>query len=153
MRKLTNTLSPSPKGFQSPKFSDSDFWEVRGLGRPKSSAICPLCIRCFKSRQVPTRCHKVATGQFQEKRRKIPHTYILGELPTGTFWCLVSRSRIKLSLFLFGRLGCSSTTFSAQLTACHRDLARHFKTDPNETVAIWFGYPKKTLFEPTVSTG
>jgi hypothetical protein len=37
-----NTLSPSPKGFQSPKFSDSDFREVRGLGlglgRPKSSA-------------------------------------------------------------------------------------------------------------------
>jgi septin 7 len=41
MRKLTNTLSPSPKGFQSPKFSDSDFREVRSLGlelgRPKSS--------------------------------------------------------------------------------------------------------------------
>jgi hypothetical protein len=39
MRKQTNTLSPSPKGFQSPKFSDSDFREVRGLGlgRPKSS--------------------------------------------------------------------------------------------------------------------
>jgi hypothetical protein len=41
MRKLTNTLSPSPKGFQSPKFSDSDFREGRGLGlglgRPKSS--------------------------------------------------------------------------------------------------------------------
>jgi hypothetical protein len=28
MRKQTNTLSPSPKGFQSPKFSDSDFREV-----------------------------------------------------------------------------------------------------------------------------
>jgi hypothetical protein len=39
MRKQTNTLSPSPKGFQSPKFSDSDFREVRGLGRPKTSAI------------------------------------------------------------------------------------------------------------------
>jgi hypothetical protein len=39
MRKQTNTLNPSPKGFQSPKFSDSDFREVRGLGlgRPKSS--------------------------------------------------------------------------------------------------------------------
>jgi hypothetical protein len=39
MRKQTYTLSPSPKGFQSPKFSDSDFREVRGLGlgRPKSS--------------------------------------------------------------------------------------------------------------------
>jgi hypothetical protein len=35
----TNMLSPSPKCFQSPKFSDSDFREVRGLGlgRPKSS--------------------------------------------------------------------------------------------------------------------
>jgi hypothetical protein len=35
----TNTLNPSPKCFQSPKFSDSDFREVRGLGlgRPKSS--------------------------------------------------------------------------------------------------------------------
>jgi hypothetical protein len=33
------TRSPSPKGFQSPKFSDSDFREVRGLGlgRPKCS--------------------------------------------------------------------------------------------------------------------
>jgi hypothetical protein len=39
MRKQTNTLSPSPKGFQSPKFSESDFREIRGLGlgRPKSS--------------------------------------------------------------------------------------------------------------------
>jgi hypothetical protein len=39
MRKQTNTLSPSPKGFQSPKFTDSDFREVCGLGRPKSSAF------------------------------------------------------------------------------------------------------------------
>jgi hypothetical protein len=39
MRKQTNTLSPSPKGFQSPKFSDSDFREVRGLGSPKSSNV------------------------------------------------------------------------------------------------------------------
>jgi hypothetical protein len=37
---MLTSLSPSPKGFQSPKFSDSDFREVRGLGlgRPKSSA-------------------------------------------------------------------------------------------------------------------
>jgi hypothetical protein len=35
----TENTSPSPKwGFQSPKFSDSDFRDVRGLGRPKSSA-------------------------------------------------------------------------------------------------------------------
>jgi hypothetical protein len=43
MRKQTNTLSPSPKGFQSPKFSDSDFSKVRvlglGLGRPKALAV------------------------------------------------------------------------------------------------------------------
>jgi hypothetical protein len=44
MRKQTNTLSPSPKGFQSPKFSDSDFREVRGLGRPKSSVISAYLI-------------------------------------------------------------------------------------------------------------
>jgi hypothetical protein len=46
MRKLTNTLSLSPKGFQSPKFSDSGFREVRGLGlgRPKSSAVSPRCL-------------------------------------------------------------------------------------------------------------
>jgi hypothetical protein len=44
MRKQTNTLSPCPKGFQSPKFSDSDFSEVcgLGLGRPKSSAVSIL---------------------------------------------------------------------------------------------------------------
>jgi hypothetical protein len=60
MRKQTNTLSPSPKGFQSPKFSDSDFSEVCGLGRPKSSGFesfesfksfesfqCFKCFECF----------------------------------------------------------------------------------------------------------
>jgi hypothetical protein len=30
MRKQTNSESESPKGFLSPKFSDSDFREVRG---------------------------------------------------------------------------------------------------------------------------
>jgi hypothetical protein len=35
---LADEQHMSPKGFQSPKFSDSDFREVRGLGRPKSSA-------------------------------------------------------------------------------------------------------------------
>lgn len=30
----------------------------------------------------------------------------------------------------YRHIGCSSTTFSAQLTVCHRDLKRHFKTDP-----------------------
>jgi hypothetical protein len=40
--------------------------------------------------------------------------------------------------FIMGRsllIWCSSTTFSGQLTACLRDLARYFKTDPTETVA------------------
>jgi hypothetical protein len=48
MSKQTNTLRPSPKGFQSPKFSDSDFREVRGLGLglgpPKSSSYIHLKI-------------------------------------------------------------------------------------------------------------
>jgi hypothetical protein len=44
MRKQTNTLSLSPKGFQSPKFSDSDFREVRG--RPKSSGKYPIRDHC-----------------------------------------------------------------------------------------------------------
>jgi hypothetical protein len=40
MRKLTNTLSPSPKGFQSPKFSDSDS-DVR-------KALAPGYHRCTR---------------------------------------------------------------------------------------------------------
>jgi hypothetical protein len=49
-------------------------------------------------------------------------------------------------------LGYSSSTFSAKLTACHCNLARHIKTDPAETVAFRFGY---RVFEPidTVETG
>jgi hypothetical protein len=43
-------------------------------------------------------------------------------------------------------LGRSSTAFSAQLTACLRDLARHFKTDPTETVALSFGISENTVF-------
>jgi hypothetical protein len=100
MRKLTNTLSLSPKGFQGPKFSDSDF--------------------------------------------RLPRTRTSEKL-----WC-------------------SSTTSSAQLTACLRDparnvktdqratvnvekyglsnLARHFKTDLTETVTLCFGYPKTPCF-------
>jgi hypothetical protein len=63
MRKQTNMLSPSPKGFQSPKISDSDFREVRGLGlgRPKSSGqgnlynilAKPLCSVCAVSPPKP----------------------------------------------------------------------------------------------------
>jgi hypothetical protein len=36
----------------------------------------------------------------------------------------------------FFTIGCSSTTFSAQLTACLRDFKRDFKTDPTEAVTI-----------------
>jgi hypothetical protein len=36
------------------------------------------------------------------------------------------------------QIGCSSNTYSAQLTACLRDLVRH----PTETVALCFGYTK-----------
>jgi hypothetical protein len=45
---------------------------------------------------------------------------------------------------------CSSTTFSAQLTACLSDVARHFKTDTTETVAFYFGIRtrKHRVFEP-----
>jgi hypothetical protein len=39
---INKQTRPSPMGFQSPKFSDSDFREVRGLGRPKSSAYWVL---------------------------------------------------------------------------------------------------------------
>jgi hypothetical protein len=44
---------------------------------------------------------------------------------------------------------------SALMTACLCDLARHFKTEPTETVALCFGYPKTLrVLEPidTVST-
>jgi hypothetical protein len=58
MRKETNTLSPSPKGFLSPKFSDSDFREVRGLGlgRPKSSALTPKKSGQFGVKTTAVKC-------------------------------------------------------------------------------------------------
>jgi hypothetical protein len=37
---------------------------------------------------------------------------------------------------------CSSTQEDSLPSACLRGLARHFKTDPTETVALCFGYPK-----------
>jgi hypothetical protein len=41
---------------------------------------------------------------------------------------------------------CSSIQqFSVQLTACLRDLVRHFKTEPTETVAFCFGIPENTV--------
>jgi hypothetical protein len=37
---------------------------------------------------------------------------------------------------------CSSTQEDGSPSACLRGLARHFKTEPTETVALCFGYPK-----------
>jgi hypothetical protein len=37
---------------------------------------------------------------------------------------------------------CSSTQEDSLPSACLRGMARHFKTEPNETVAFCFGYPK-----------
>jgi hypothetical protein len=34
---------------------------------------------------------------------------------------------------------------SAQLTACLRDLTRHLKTEPTDTVAFCFGTPENTV--------
>jgi hypothetical protein len=36
-------------------------------------------------------------------------------------------------------IGCSSTMSTAQFNACHRDQARHFKTEATETVRLCFG--------------
>jgi hypothetical protein len=36
-------------------------------------------------------------------------------------------------------ISCSSTTFSAQMSECFRYLARHFKTNPTETVRSVLG--------------
>jgi hypothetical protein len=44
MRKQTNTLSPSPKGFQSPKFSDSDFREVLDLDSDVRKALVKIIL-------------------------------------------------------------------------------------------------------------
>jgi hypothetical protein len=72
MRKQTNTLSPSPKGFQSPKFSDSDIREVRGLGlglgRPKSSdQLTMMALLCFFS-LYPTVAHYLLARPTQDPR-------------------------------------------------------------------------------------
>jgi hypothetical protein len=37
---------------------------------------------------------------------------------------------------------CSSSQVDSSPSACLRGLARHFKTEPTETVALCFGYPK-----------
>jgi hypothetical protein len=39
---------------------------------------------------------------------------------------------------------CSSTQEDSSPSACLRGLARHFKTEPTETVALCFGNPKTT---------
>jgi hypothetical protein len=58
MRKQTKKLSP--RGFQSPKFSDLDFREVRGFGRPKSSAPPPFAHKDLEFQQhivIPFKKH------------------------------------------------------------------------------------------------
>jgi hypothetical protein len=42
-------------------------------------------------------------------------------------------------------LPCTSTTFSAQLTACRCDMGRHLKTEPTKTVEFCFGYPSQLI--------
>jgi hypothetical protein len=54
MRKQTNTLSPSPKGFQSPKFSDSDFREVRDSDMDVQKAL----LYCHAQGDIVGRVHK-----------------------------------------------------------------------------------------------
>jgi hypothetical protein len=39
MRKQTNTLSPSPKGFQSPNFSDSDWTSEKSADSDSDSDV------------------------------------------------------------------------------------------------------------------
>jgi hypothetical protein len=39
-------------------------------------------------------------------------------------------------------LCCSSTQEDSLPSACLRGMARHLKTEPTETVALCFGYPK-----------
>jgi hypothetical protein len=52
MHKLTNTLSPSPKGFQSPKFSDSDS-DVRKALVDCTTKVNSNFASSFYFRQVP----------------------------------------------------------------------------------------------------
>jgi hypothetical protein len=42
---------------------------------------------------------------------------------------------------------CSSTQEDSSPSACLRGLARHFKTEPTETLALCFGYPKHRAVE------
>jgi hypothetical protein len=67
-----------------------------------------------------------------------------------------SSSIIHSGLSLLGfflLLGCSSTMFLSQFSGCHRDLARYFKTEPIETVALGFGIRVFEELINTVSTG
>jgi hypothetical protein len=55
-----------------------------------------------------------------------------------THYCLVS--------LMWMKIGSNTTWFAAQLIACLRDLARHFKTDLTDTVAFCLGIPENTVF-------
>jgi hypothetical protein len=48
----------------------------------------------------------------------------------------------KTNLLTPLKMCCSSTQEDSLPSACLRGLARHFKTEPTETVALCFGYPK-----------
>jgi hypothetical protein len=59
-----------------------------------------------------------------------------GSRPAGLVGDREWTDRGKILMF------CSSTQEDSLPSACLRGLARHFKTEPTETVALCFGYPK-----------
>jgi hypothetical protein len=118
MRKQTNTLSPSLKGFQSPKFSDSDFRKVRGLGlgRPKSSAKihlekCGLAAftNWVKAILVKTSgggdggivVHPLATVHGPVVVAKVVHSAIASVINEAVFACFITPSSIDTLHFNF----------------------------------------------------
>jgi hypothetical protein len=171
MHKQTNTPSPSPKGFQSPKFSDSDFREVRGLGlgRPKSSVIYhwqrvfSLNWRAISKQSLliwDKRKHCVFKYYWQidvlfiysgrhlafsvsswARHFKTEPTEIVA-LCFGYPKTPCLRAEGKLSSSVDKQMCCSSTQKDSLSLACLHGLARHFITEPTEIVALCFGYPK-----------
>jgi hypothetical protein len=81
MRKITNTLGPSLKGFQSLKFSDSDFREVRGLGTSKKRASLVVRIQTT----LGTLCPLDHESSTQLLRSNIPQTALVASLDTYDF--------------------------------------------------------------------
>jgi hypothetical protein len=68
MRKQTNTLSPSPKGFQSPKFSDSDLSSNVVVLKCKWHGLAHCFVLCFLSNVLTNKTEKsfsnLAASQF-----------------------------------------------------------------------------------------